>query len=73
MKIKRIGRTGLHVSEICLGTMTFGNQCDEPTSRAIMDKAFDAGVTFFDTADDWKSLTTRQKSSTLEAFRTFVL
>jgi aryl-alcohol dehydrogenase-like predicted oxidoreductase len=51
MKSKRMGRTGLHVSEFCLGTMTFGNQCDEPTSRAIMDKAFDAGVTFFDTAD----------------------
>jgi 1-deoxyxylulose-5-phosphate synthase len=51
MKIKRLGRTGLKVSEICLGTMTFGNQCDEPTSRAIMDKAFDSGVTFFDTAD----------------------
>lgn len=51
MKIKRLGRTGLRVSEICLGTMTFGNQCDEPTSRAIMDKAFDYGVTFFDTAD----------------------
>lgn len=51
MKIKRLGRTGLKVSEICLGTMTFGNQCDEPTSRDIMDKAFDYGVTFFDTAD----------------------
>src|SRR6266581_1162833 len=51
MKIKRLGRTGLKISEICLGTMTFGNQCDEPTSRAIMDKAFDYGVTFFDTAD----------------------
>src|SRR6266581_139644 len=51
MKIKRLGRTGLKVSEICLGTMTFGNQCDEPTSRAIMDKAFDYRVTFFDTAD----------------------
>src|SRR5258708_9952816 len=51
MKIKRLGRTGLKVSEICLGTMTFGNQCDEPTSHAIMSKAFDAGVTFFDTAD----------------------
>ena len=51
MKIKRLGRTGLRVSEICLGTMTFGNQCDEPTSRAIMDKAFESGVTFFDTAD----------------------
>ena len=51
MKIKRLGRTGLKVTEICLGTMTFGNQCDEPTSHAIMSKAFDAGVTFFDTAD----------------------
>ncbi len=51
MKIKRLGRTGLKVSEICLGTMTFGNQCDEPTSHAIMDKAVDYGVTFFDTAD----------------------
>ena len=51
MKIKRMGRTGLKVSEICLGTMTFGNQADEATARAIMDKAFDAGVFFFDTAD----------------------
>jgi aryl-alcohol dehydrogenase-like predicted oxidoreductase len=51
MKIKRLGRTGLKVTEICLGTMTFGNQCDEPASRAIMDKAFEQGVTFFDTAD----------------------
>ncbi len=51
MKIKRLGRTGLKVTEICLGTMTFGNQCDEPTSRAIMDKALEHGVTFFDTAD----------------------
>src|SRR5512144_3003719 len=51
MKIKRLGHTGLKVTEVCLGTMTFGNQCDEPTSHAIMDKAFDYGVTFFDTAD----------------------
>src|SRR5207244_10949510 len=51
MNVTYLGRTGLQVSEICLGTMTFGNQCDEPTSRAIMDKAFDYGVTFFDTAD----------------------
>jgi aryl-alcohol dehydrogenase-like predicted oxidoreductase len=51
MKIKRVGRTGLKVTEICLGTMTFGNQCDEPTSFAIMDRAWDAGINFFDTAD----------------------
>lgn len=51
MKIKQLGRTGLKVSEVCLGTMTFGNQSDEATSFAIMDTADEAGVTFFDTAD----------------------
>ena len=51
MKTKKLGRTGLKVSEICLGTMTFGNQCDEATSFAIMDKALESGVYFIDTAD----------------------
>jgi 1-deoxyxylulose-5-phosphate synthase len=51
MKIRRMGRTGLKVSEICLGTMTFGHQCDEPVSFAIMDKAAEHGVNFLDTAD----------------------
>ncbi|HEX6817503.1 MAG TPA: aldo/keto reductase [Ktedonobacterales bacterium] len=51
MKTKYLGRTGLQVSQICLGTMTFGNQADEPTSRAIMDNAFERGVYFFDTAN----------------------
>src|SRR5262245_11907649 len=51
MKIRRLGRTGLKVTEICLGTMTFGHQCDERTSFAIMDKAAEQGVFFFDTAD----------------------
>ena len=51
MKIKRLGRTGLKVSEICLGTMTFGNQADQAASYAIMDTADAAGVNFFDTAD----------------------
>ena len=51
MKIKQLGRTGLRVSEICLGTMTFGNQADQATSFEIMDVADRAGVTFFDTAD----------------------
>jgi len=46
-----MGRTGLPVSRICLGTMTFGLQCDEATSHAILDRASDAGVTFLDTAD----------------------
>src|SRR5437016_283125 len=51
MKIRPMGRTGLKVSEICLGTMTFGHQCDEKTSFAIMDRAAERGVTFLDTAD----------------------
>src|SRR5262245_7361483 len=51
MKTRRMGRTGLKVTEICLGTMTFGHQCDEPTSFAIMDRAAEGGVTFIDTAD----------------------
>lgn len=51
----RFGRTGLQVSPLCLGTMTFGYQCDDTTSYAIMDTAFDAGVTFFDTADVYPS------------------
>jgi aryl-alcohol dehydrogenase-like predicted oxidoreductase len=51
MKFRRMGRTGLKVSEICLGTMTFGHQCDERTSFAIMDRAAEGGVTFLDTAD----------------------
>jgi len=51
MKRRRLGRTGLVVSEICLGTMTFGNQADEATSHAILERAYDAGVDFFDIAE----------------------
>ncbi|MFO0901755.1 MAG: aldo/keto reductase [Pirellulales bacterium] len=51
MKRRRIGRTSLVVSEICLGTMTFGSTCDEAESFRILDRAYDAGVDFFDTAE----------------------
>ena len=51
MEHVRLGRTGLQVSRLCLGTMTFGYQCDEPTSVAILNAACDAGITFLDTAD----------------------
>ena len=51
MQTKRMGRTGLHVSEICMGTMTFGRQCDKAQSFAIMDAAVEGGIDFFDTAD----------------------
>jgi len=51
MKYQQFGRTGLKVSRLCLGTMTFGVQCDEKTSFSIMDAAAEAGIDFFDTAD----------------------
>ena len=51
MRQNRLGRTGLVVSEIGMGTMTFGTMADEATSLAILDRAFDAGVTLLDTAE----------------------
>ena len=47
----RLGTTGLFVSRLCLGTMTFGLQTDEPGARAILDKAAEGGINFIDTAD----------------------
>jgi aryl-alcohol dehydrogenase-like predicted oxidoreductase len=51
MNIRRLGRTGLKLSEVCLGTMTFGHQCDQRTSFQILDRAAEHGVFFLDTAD----------------------
>src|SRR5271167_1058341 len=51
MQRTQLGRTGLSVSRLCLGTMTFGLQCEEPASRTIMDTAAEGGIDFFDTAD----------------------
>jgi aryl-alcohol dehydrogenase-like predicted oxidoreductase len=53
MQSKRLGRSPIVVSKICMGTMTFGNQTDEATAFRILDKAFDAGVNFFDTAENY--------------------
>jgi aryl-alcohol dehydrogenase-like predicted oxidoreductase len=56
MNYTNLGRTGLKVSRICLGTMNFGPQTTEPDSFAIMDKALELGINFFDTANvyGWK-------------------
>ncbi|MFD5770348.1 aldo/keto reductase [Streptomyces sp. NPDC127049] len=51
MEYTQLGRTGLKVSRLVLGTMNFGPQTDEATSHAIMDSALDAGLNFFDTAN----------------------
>lgn len=51
MKHRRLGRTGLKVSEVSLGTMAFGRWIEEPQSRDVFDAALNAGITLFDTAD----------------------
>ncbi|MGO4490741.1 aldo/keto reductase [Arthrobacter sp. 2YAF22_2] len=51
MQYSQLGRSGLKVSRLCLGTMNFGPQTEEPAAHAIMDSALDAGINFFDTAN----------------------
>jgi len=51
MEYRYIGRTGLRVSPICLGTMSFGSWSDEKESFRMMDKSIDRGINFFDTAE----------------------
>src|ERR1700691_1076544 len=51
MEHTRLGRTGLKVSRLCLGTMTFGLQSDESTAFAILDRAAEGGIDFLDTSD----------------------
>lgn len=57
MEYTQLGRTGLKVSRLCLGTMNFGPQTSEADSHAIMDKALELGFNFFDTANvyGWKT------------------
>ena len=51
MEYRKLGRTGLKVSELCMGTMQFGWTADEPLSHEILSKSYDQGVNFLDTAD----------------------
>ena len=51
MERRRLGKSGIVVSNICMGTMTFGNQADEKTAFEIMDRAYDIGIDFYDTAE----------------------
>ncbi|MEU8324279.1 aldo/keto reductase [Nonomuraea sp. NPDC048881] len=51
MDYEHLGRSGLRVSRLALGTMNFGDATDEPTAFQIMDAAVEAGINFFDTAD----------------------
>ncbi len=68
MHYRRLGRTGLKVSALCLGTMTFGWTTDARASFAIMSRALEAGINFFDTADiysSWHDGNTGGESETL--------
>ena len=51
MQYRKLGRTGLMVSELCLGTMTFGNEADGQTSKSVTDRFVEAGGNFVDTAN----------------------
>ena len=51
MQKVQLGHSDLHVTPICLGTMTFGEQVDEPTAHAILDRSLERGINFIDTAE----------------------
>lgn len=50
---RRLGKSAISVSDICMGTMTFGNQADEATAHRVLDMSLDAGINFFDTAEGY--------------------
>lgn len=58
MKTLQLGSSDLHVSPVCLGTMTFGEQVDEPTAHALLDRSLERGINFMDTADIFNALGT---------------
>ena len=60
MDYRFLGRTGLRVSPLCLGTMNFGPHTDEATSQQLMDSALESGVNFFDTANVYGATETEQ-------------
>lgn len=53
MERRRLGKSAIVVSDICMGTMTFGSQTDEAEAIRILDKCFDAGIDFYDTAEGY--------------------
>ena len=53
MEHRRIGKSAIYVSDICMGTMTFGSQTDEAEAHRILDRCLDAGINFFDTAEGY--------------------
>ncbi len=63
-----LGRSDLRVTPICLGTMTFGEQVDEPTAHALLDHALARGINFIDTAEMYSVPVRRETSGSTERF-----
>lgn len=63
-----LGTSDLAVTKICLGTMTFGEQVDEPTTQRILDRALERGVNFIDTAEMYAVPTRRETYGLTEAY-----
>ncbi len=61
MHYQSLGHSDLRVSRLCMGTMNFSTQVDHSTTHAILDRAFDAGYTFFDTAEMYPVPTSRNR------------
>ena len=53
MQHHRLGRSAIYVSKICMGTMTFGGQADEKMAHRVLDQSLEAGINFFDTAENY--------------------
>jgi len=53
MKTRRLGKSAIYVSDICMGTMTFGSQTDEKEALRILDECYDAGINFYDAAENY--------------------
>jgi len=53
MQSRRLGKSAIHVSDICMGTMTFGSQTDEAEAFRVLDRCFDEGINFYDTAEGY--------------------
>ena len=70
MEYRYLGRSGMKVSEVCLGAMTFGREADEATSHRMLDRFAELGGTFVDTADVYGPGTRRRSPADGCATRT---
>ena len=76
IEYRRLGASGLEVSPLCLGTMTFGDRTDAATAQRIVDSALDAGVNFIDTADaygEWRVRAHRRPRDQARSRRHWIL